>query len=86
MQGIGADVGTVGKAQTLTAKGDVYGRKWEKERFESVLDTMLEREYTKNLILVAIKEGFTSVRDISGETGLELGGSPAFDSTNPNSR
>jgi hypothetical protein len=63
---------TVGKAQTLTAKGDVYGRKWEKQRFESVLDTMLEREYTKNLIFVAIKEGFTSVRDISGETGLEL--------------
>ncbi|MDM8522390.1 hypothetical protein QUF80_03380 [Desulfococcaceae bacterium HSG8] len=62
----------VGKEVSITNKGDVYGRKWDVEKFESVLDSVLEREYHKNLILCAIKEGHTSVRDISGKIGLGL--------------
>jgi predicted transcriptional regulator len=34
--------------------------------------TELEREYHKNLIYLAIKQGSTSVRDVSAKTGLEL--------------
>ena len=62
----------VGKEVKLTASGDVYGRKWDTERYESVIDAILEREYHKNLIYQAVKEGCTSVRDISKTIGLEL--------------
>jgi len=62
----------VGKEVKLTTKGDVYGRKWDLEQYESVINSMLEREYYKNLIYQAIKEGCTSVRDISKRIGLEL--------------
>ncbi|MBW1850261.1 MAG: hydrogenase iron-sulfur subunit [Deltaproteobacteria bacterium] len=62
----------VGKEVTITTKGDVYGRKWDVETYESVLLDMLEREYHKNLIYLAIKQACTNVRDISAKTGLDL--------------
>ena len=62
----------VGKEVKITAKGDVYGRPWPVERYESILNMALEREYQKSLIYLALKEGGTSVRDISELTGLEL--------------
>ena len=62
----------VGKEVTLTTRGDVYGRKWDTEQYESVIDAMLEREYHINFIYQAVKEGCTSVRDISEVVGLEL--------------
>ena len=62
----------VGKEVAITTKGDVYGRKWDINTFESILDRILEREYHKNLILQAIKNGKTSVRDISASIGLDL--------------
>lgn len=62
----------VGKEVRITSKGDVYGRSWSVKNYESVLDRMLEREYHKNLIYLAVKEGRSSVRDISGRTGLSL--------------
>jgi hypothetical protein len=62
----------VGKEVKLLARGDVYGRKWEKARFEAILDDVLEREYHKQLIRQAIIAGFTSVRAISQRIGLEL--------------
>ncbi len=63
---------TVGKEVKITKDGDVYGRKWDVEQYESVLDSVLEREYYKNLIYLAIKEGFTSVRAINKKVGLDL--------------
>jgi len=63
----------VGKEIKITAKGDVYGRKWDVDSYETILDSVLEREYQKNLIYQAVKEGYTSVRDISEKIGLELG-------------
>ena len=63
----------VGKEVSLTTKGDVYGRKWDINRFEEILMSVLEREYQKNLICSALKEGLTSVRDINDRTGLGLG-------------
>lgn len=62
----------VGKEVKLMARGDVYGRKWEKARFEAILNEVLEREYQKQLIRQAIIAGFTSVRAISQRIGLEL--------------
>ena len=62
----------VGKEVKLLTNGDVYGRKWEKERFEAILDSVLEREYKIRLIRQAIIAGFTSVRSISSRTGLEM--------------
>jgi F420-non-reducing hydrogenase iron-sulfur subunit len=62
----------VGKEVKITSKGDIYGRKWPKEKYESLLDDMLEREYHKNLIYLAIKAGCESVREISEKTGLDL--------------
>jgi len=62
----------VGKEVKITSKGDVYGRKWDVERYESFLDAALEREYHKNLIYLAIKGGCSSVREISGKIGLDL--------------
>jgi predicted transcriptional regulator len=50
----------------------VYGRKWDTETYESVLDAVLKREYQKNLIYQAIKDGSTSVRDINEKIGLDL--------------
>ncbi len=62
----------VGKEVKITAKGDVYGRKWDVDKYESILYMELEREYQKNLIFLAIKEGCKSVRDVSDKTELEL--------------
>jgi hypothetical protein len=62
----------VGKEVKITTKGDVYGRKWDKKSFEIIIDSVLEREYQKNLIFQAIKDGFTSVRVINKKIGLDL--------------
>jgi hypothetical protein len=62
----------VGKEVKITANGDVYGRKWDQEQYETILFKELEREYQKSLIFLAIKKGCKSVRDISREIGLDL--------------
>lgn len=62
----------VGKEVKIVKNGDVYGRKWDLEKYESILDSVLEREYYKNLIYLAIKDGFTSVREINKKIGLDL--------------
>ena len=62
----------VGKELKITTDGDVYGRKWDKDSFESILDSVLEREFQMNLICQAIKDGCKSVRDISAKIGLNL--------------
>eukprot|EP01008_Symbiontida_sp_HLA12_P002865 NODE_800_length_755_cov_1.930380_g791_i0.p2 GENE.NODE_800_length_755_cov_1.930380_g791_i0~~NODE_800_length_755_cov_1.930380_g791_i0.p2 ORF type:complete len:165 (+),score=61.59 NODE_800_length_755_cov_1.930380_g791_i0:234-728(+) len=62
----------VGKESAITAKGDVYGRPWDKERYEDVIDNELEREYQKNLIFLSIKNGDRSVRDVAKSAGIEL--------------
>ena len=62
----------VGKEVQITTKGDVYGRPWDKDTFEKILETALEREYHKNLILEAIREGCSAPRDIRQKIGLEL--------------
>lgn len=62
----------VGKQVKTTTKGDVYGRQWDVDRFEAVLDSVLEREYHKNLILSAIHDGDSNVRAISAKIGLPL--------------
>ena len=56
----------------ITSQGDIYGRKWDVERYEAILDAVMEREYNKNLIYCAIKQGFTSIENISIKTGLDL--------------
>lgn len=62
----------VGKEQRIVSRGDVYGRSWDTERFRAVMDAMLEREYHKNLIYLAIRDGATAVRSIAERTGLPL--------------
>jgi len=60
------------KELKIISRGDVYGRKWDPASYESILDSVLEREYHKNLIYLAIERGNESVRKISAQTGLEL--------------
>ena len=62
----------VGKEVKITTDGDVYGRKWDTASFDTILDAVLEREYQKNLIYQAIKDGSTSVRDINEKIGLDF--------------
>jgi len=62
----------LGKELKITTKGDVFGRRWDTDTFESILDSMLEREYQKNMIFQAVKDGHTSVRDIHKKIGLDL--------------
>ena len=62
----------VGKETKITSEGDVYHRDWDRDRYESLLDSILEREYHKNLIYQAVKQHCTSVREISKKTGLDL--------------
>jgi len=62
----------VGKELKITTDGDVYGRKWDKDSFESILDSTLQREYQMHLIYQVVKDGCKSVRDISTKTGLDL--------------
>jgi F420-non-reducing hydrogenase iron-sulfur subunit len=61
----------VGKEVKITSEGDVYGRKWDTGRFESVLDTVMTREYHKNRICLAIREGCTCIEDIGTKIGLD---------------
>ncbi len=62
----------VGKEVKITTQGDVYGRKWDAASLEPVMDSVLEREYYKNLILTAVKGGCPNPREISARIGLEL--------------
>ncbi len=62
----------VGKMVKITAKGDVYGRKWKVNDYAEILDLVLEREYHKQLIYVAIRSGAVSVRSINACIGLGL--------------
>jgi len=62
----------VGKEIKITTNGDVYGRSWDIDAYESVMIKELEREFQKNMIYLAIREGFTSVRDISNEIKVDL--------------
>ena len=62
----------VGKEVTVTKDGDVYGRKWEIDEYEAVLDKELEREFQKNMIYLAIREGYTSVRDVALQTAIPV--------------
>jgi hypothetical protein len=62
----------VSKELIITDRGDVYGRQWDTEQYEDIMDSVLEREYHKNLIYIAIKKGSRSVREISRRTGLAL--------------
>ncbi len=62
----------VGKEVKITSQGDIYGRQWSVESYESFLDHTLEREYQKNLIYLAIDQGCSSVKDISERIGLDL--------------
>ena len=62
----------VGKEIKITSEGDVYHRTWDPDQYESLLDSILEREYHKNLIYQAVKQDCTSVREISERTRLDL--------------
>jgi len=62
----------VSKELKITARGDVYGRRWDAGSYETIMDSVLEREYHKNLIYAAVKTGSRSVREISHRTGLAL--------------
>lgn len=62
----------VGKEVKITKEGDVYGRSWDLEKYESVLYDELEREFQKNLIYLAIREGATSVREVSAKIDIDL--------------
>ena len=61
-----------GKEVSMTTKGDVYGRKWDVEEYQATIYSILEREFQKNLICLAIKEGCVTVRDISNKIGMDL--------------
>ena len=62
----------VGKEVKITRDGDVYGRSWDVEKYESVLYSELEREFQKNLIYLAIKKGANSVREVSARINVDL--------------
>ena len=62
----------VGKEVKITKEGDVYGRSWDVEKYESVMFEELEREYQKNMIYLAIREGATSVREVSDKIDVDL--------------
>ena len=62
----------VGKETNITSNGDVYGRTWDADDYEAIIDSEMEREYQKNLIYLSIKNGSRSVRDVEKNTGLEL--------------
>ena len=62
----------VGKEVKTTTKGDVYGRQWDAASFETILDSVIEREYRTQLILQAVSRGCKSPREIREKTGLEL--------------
>lgn len=62
----------VGKQVGIIAKGDVYGRTWDPERYLSVLNNELEKAYQENMICLAVKAGCTSVRAISRTIGVDL--------------
>jgi hypothetical protein len=63
---------TVGKEKLITDHGDVYGRSWDPERFESILDSIAGAELEKNLIYVALQQGCASVRDVASKTGMDM--------------
>ena len=52
----------------MTSTGD-HGTR---QKYEEILDNALEREYHSNLIILAMKEGCASVREIGERTGLPV--------------
>ena len=63
---------TVGKEVRITTRGDVYGRRWDPDTFETIMDSVLEREYQVQLIFKAIEDGCGSPREIHARAGIDL--------------
>ena len=63
---------TVGKEVRITTEGDVYGRRWDADAFETIMDAVLAREYHIQLIFQAIAEGCRSPREIHARVDLDL--------------
>ena len=62
----------VGKEVKITREGDVYGRSWNAEKYASVMFRELEREFQKTMIYLAIRDGATSVREVSEKIDVDL--------------
>jgi F420-non-reducing hydrogenase iron-sulfur subunit len=61
----------VGKERKLTEEGNVYGELIEQERFDTMLEDTIRKEYEQSMILLSIEEEPLSVRQIAQKVGLD---------------
>jgi DNA-binding transcriptional ArsR family regulator len=62
----------LGMEKEICEQGDVYGRSWDQERYEHVLDQVALTEYRKQLICSVLDQGKATVQDVGTRTGLAL--------------
>ena len=62
----------MGIDRQLTTKENVYHEKIDEHEYQKMLSTAVEMEYQRALILYALKENPSSVREIALQTGLPI--------------
>jgi F420-non-reducing hydrogenase iron-sulfur subunit len=61
----------VGKERKLTEEGNVYGELIEQERFDTMIENVIKKEYEQSLILLSIEDVPLSARQIGEKVGLD---------------
>jgi F420-non-reducing hydrogenase iron-sulfur subunit len=61
----------VGKERKLTEEGNVYGELIEQERFDTMMEDVIRKEYEQSMILLSIEDEPLSARQIAERVGLE---------------
>ncbi len=60
----------VGKERRLTEEGNVYGELVEQERFDTMVEEVIRKEYEKSMILLSIEKEPLSAKQIAERVGL----------------
>ncbi|MBU7001217.1 MAG: hydrogenase iron-sulfur subunit [Theionarchaea archaeon] len=60
----------VGRERELLEKGNVFGEQVPKEKFENLMDNIVETQFVRNSILTALKEKPMSVKELAEKIGV----------------
>jgi F420-non-reducing hydrogenase iron-sulfur subunit len=61
----------VGKERKVTEEGNVYGELIEQERFDTMLEDTIRKEYEQSMIMLSIEDKPLSARQIAQKVGLD---------------
>jgi F420-non-reducing hydrogenase iron-sulfur subunit len=60
----------VGRERDLLQEGNVFGEQVDKEKFENLMDKVVETQYVRDSILTALKDQPMSAKELAEKTGM----------------